>query len=62
MKVPPAMTAVQLAGHGGFDIGEGGYGGWAGEVGFPRKGADLAGRIVAVGGGVDAARIGEKVT
>ena len=37
-------------------------GGWAGALSFPRvQGADCCGRIVAVGEGVDAARIGERV-
>ena len=36
--------------------------GWAGEIDFPRiQGADACGRIVAVGEGVDPARIGERV-
>ncbi len=37
-------------------------GGWAGALSFPRiQGADCCGRIVAVGEGVDASRIGERV-
>ena len=37
-------------------------GGWTGALSFPRvQGADCCGRIVAVGEGVDAARIGERV-
>jgi len=37
-------------------------GGWSGALAFPRiQGADCCGRIVAVGGGVDPSRIGERV-
>ncbi|MFV8559624.1 alcohol dehydrogenase family protein [Sulfitobacter sp. SBS6] len=37
-------------------------GGWSGALSFPRiQGADCCGEIVAVGGGVDAARIGQRV-
>lgn len=37
-------------------------GGWSGALSFPRiQGADCCGRIVAVGDGVDAARIGQRV-
>lgn len=98
----PTMAAVQLLGHGGFEmlvyredvpvprpapdevlirVGAAGVnntdintrtgwyaragdaaGGWAGELSFPRvQGADIAGRIVAVGEGVAPARIGERV-
>ncbi len=36
--------------------------GWSGDLGFPRiQGADACGRIVAVGAGVDPARLGERV-
>ncbi len=54
---------TQEGGAEGVGVEEGGSGGWSGDVGFPRiQGADLVGRIVAVGPGVDAARIGQKVT
>ncbi|MCP5084111.1 MAG: zinc-binding dehydrogenase [Alphaproteobacteria bacterium] len=47
----------------GFGVEEGASGSWTGDVGFPRiQGADLIGRIAAVGSGVDAARVGQKVT
>ena len=37
-------------------------GGWSGGIAFPRiQGMDAVGRIVAVGGGVAAGRIGERV-
>jgi NADPH:quinone reductase-like Zn-dependent oxidoreductase len=36
--------------------------GWRGPIAFPRvQGGDIAGRIVAVGAGVEAARVGERV-
>jgi NADPH:quinone reductase-like Zn-dependent oxidoreductase len=42
--------------------GADGAGGWAGALAFPRiQGADACGHVVAVGQGVDAARIGERV-
>lgn len=48
---------------GGYDTGAGADGSWSGEpLGFPRvQGADCCGEIVAVGEGVPAARIGERV-
>jgi len=47
----------------GFDEAEAGNGSWGnGSIQFPRiQGADVAGEIVAVGDGVDAARVGERV-
>lgn len=47
----------------GVGVEEGSSGGWAGDLGFPRiQGADLVGRIVALGAGVDASLMGQKVT
>ena len=49
-------------GRGGFDVASGGMGDWAGDIAFPRiQGADVVGRIAALGDGVDAGRIGERV-
>ncbi len=49
-------------GRAGFGVTGGGRGGWTGDISFPRiQGADCVGRIAAVGTGVDAARIGERV-
>jgi len=46
----------------GYDGASDADGGWSGALVFPRiQGADCCGRIVAVGDGVDAARIGERV-
>lgn len=47
---------------GGYDGASDGDGGWDGALSFPRiQGADCCGVIVAVGEGVDAARIGQRV-
>ena len=50
-------------GEGGFEQADDADGSWSGEaLEFPRiQGADCCGKIVAVGDGVDAARIGERV-
>lgn len=54
---------TQEGGTEGVGVEEGGSGGWSGDVGFPRiQGADLVGRVVAVGPGADAGLIGRKVT
>lgn len=46
----------------GFGVIEKGMGDWEGGLTFPRiQGADAVGRIVAVGQGVDASRVGERV-
>ncbi|MBE3640110.1 alcohol dehydrogenase family protein [Mangrovicoccus algicola] len=46
----------------GYDGASDADGGWSGALSFPRiQGADCCGEIVAVGHGVDAARIGERV-
>lgn len=46
----------------GFAVEHAGSGDWGGDIGFPRiQGADVAGVIVAVGMGVDAGRVGERV-
>ncbi|MDD9746746.1 MULTISPECIES: alcohol dehydrogenase family protein [Marinovum] len=46
----------------GYDGASDADGGWSGALSFPRiQGADCCGEIVAVGDGVDAARIGERV-
>ncbi len=46
----------------GFGVSSGGMGDWTGDLTFPRiQGADAVGRIVAVGAGVDPARISERV-
>ncbi|QPM90521.1 alcohol dehydrogenase family protein [Pseudooceanicola algae] len=46
----------------GYDGASDADGGWSGALSFPRiQGADCCGRIVGVGDGVDAARIGERV-
>lgn len=59
--VGDATTAA--AGEGGLDDAEATDAGWAGvPIRFPRiQGIDACGRIVAVGEGVEAARIGERV-
>ena len=50
------------AGADGFGVERGGMGDWAVDLGFPRiQGADCVGRIVAVGSGVEPARVGERV-
>ncbi|MER8923541.1 alcohol dehydrogenase family protein [Mesorhizobium sp. M0802] len=49
-------------GNRGFGVAEKGMGDWEGGLTFPRiQGADAVGYIVAVGEGVDASRIGERV-
>lgn len=49
-------------GKSGFGVTEAGMGDWEGGLTFPRiQGADAVGRIVSVGAGVDARRIGERV-
>ncbi|MEM1383154.1 MAG: alcohol dehydrogenase family protein [Pseudomonadota bacterium] len=60
-KVTGAMT--DAGGAGGFAEAEAAKGTWGGQpLTFPRiQGADVAGRIAAVGAGVDPARIGERV-
>ena len=46
----------------GFGVEENGLGAWSGDIQFPRiQGADAMGRIVCVGAGVDAGRVGERV-
>lgn len=46
----------------GFDEADAADGGWGGAIKFPRiQGADVCGRIVAVGEGVPPSRIGERV-
>jgi len=54
---------TSLGGKGGFDTADAETGSWGSStITFPRiQGADVAGRIAAVGGGVDASRIGERV-
>ncbi len=54
-------SATDAAGHEGFpELSSGG--GWAGALDFPRiQGADVAGRIVAVGSRVSPGRLGERV-
>ncbi len=59
-EVGSGTTAA--GGTGGFGVAAGGMGDWAGDIRFPRiQGADCVGRIAAVGDGVDAGRIGERV-
>ena len=49
-------------GQSGFGVDSGGLGDWGGDITFPRiQGADVVGRIVAVGEGVRRDRIGERV-
>ncbi len=49
-------------GQGGFGVESGGMGDWGGDIAFPRiQGADVVGRIVAVGAGVAEQRLGERV-
>ncbi len=49
-------------GKGGFGVETQGMGDWEGSLTFPRiQGADAVGRIVAVGDGVDALRLGQRV-
>ena len=61
----PDVTSGITEGGGqeGFDQAEGKSAAWSGKpLTFPRiQGADVCGRIVAVGEGVDASRIGERV-
>lgn len=59
---PDMVTTVQLGGDTAVPTARSDVG-WAGDVPtFPRiQGADACGRIVAVGPGVDAARIGERI-
>jgi len=54
---------TQASGKGGFAEAEAAQGSWSNsEITFPRiQGADVAGRIAAVGAGVDPARLGERV-
>ena len=54
---------TNLGGKGGFDTADAETGSWGSStITFPRiQGADVAGRIAAVGGGVEASRIGERV-
>ena len=53
---------TRVGGQQGFNIREAGMGDWASDIRFPRiQGADCVGRIVDVGEGVDAIRIGERV-
>ena len=55
-------TATGEGGEGGFARAGADDGGWDGALHFPRiQGADVCGRIVAVGEGVSAERIGERV-
>ncbi|MDD9858706.1 MAG: alcohol dehydrogenase family protein [Gammaproteobacteria bacterium] len=55
-------TATESGGAGGFAEADAADGGWDGPLQFPRiQGADVCGRIVAVGAGVDQSRIGERV-
>ena len=56
-------SATNDGGSGGFSEASDEDGGWSGTgIGFPRiQGADACGTIVAVGGDVDSARIGERV-
>ena len=55
--------ATNAGGESGFDLADDADGSWSGEaLEFPRiQGADCCGEIVAVGDGVDVARIGERV-
>ena len=54
---------TDAGGKGGFDNAEAETGSWgSASISFPRiQGADVAGRIAAVGKGIDSARIGERV-
>lgn len=53
---------TEQGGTGGFGVETAGMGEWAADIRFPRiQGADCVGRIAAVGGGVDSARIGDRV-
>jgi len=55
-------AATESGGEGGFTQAEAADGGWDGPLQFPRiQGADVCGRIVAVGAGVARSRIGERV-
>jgi len=55
-------AATESGGAGGFAEADAADGGWDGPLQFPRiQGADVCGRIVAVGEGVDKSRIGERV-
>ena len=57
-----ASGTTEQGGSEGFGVSSLGMGDWTGDLTFPRiQGADGAGRIVAVGDGVDAKRIGERV-
>ncbi|MEO1000113.1 MAG: zinc-binding dehydrogenase [Pseudomonadota bacterium] len=59
-----AVTSGTTAegGTGGLGLADDAAGGWGGGIAFPRiQGADAVGRIAAVGPGVDARRIGERV-
>ncbi len=59
-RVTEGTTAK--GGVGGFDVDDVGMGDWSGGIAFPRiQGADVVGRIAAVGPGADAARVGERV-
>ncbi|WP_108260671.1 alcohol dehydrogenase family protein [Mangrovicoccus ximenensis] len=52
-------NSAAAEGYGGASVADGA---WSGALSFPRiQGADCCGRIVAVGEGVDAARIGDRV-
>lgn len=53
---------TDAGGDSGLGVSEDGMGDWSGDVAFPRiQGADVVGRIVAVGDGVASGRIGERV-
>ncbi len=53
---------TEAGGSSGFGVDAGGMGDWTGDIVFPRiQGADVVGRIVAVGPGVPETRIGEHV-
>jgi len=56
-------SATGVGGQGGFEADVADDGGWAGKgLSFPRiQGADAAGTVVAVGGGVSADRVGQRV-
>lgn len=55
-------AATASGGAAGFTQANAADGGWDGPLQFPRiQGADVCGRIVAAGGGVDQSRIGERV-
>jgi NADPH:quinone reductase-like Zn-dependent oxidoreductase len=60
----PAVTTGTTAdgGAAGFDVAEHGMGAWADDIVFPRiQGADVSGRVVAIGDGVDPSRLGQRV-